>query len=66
MLRKQIDLANKLGFTAKAGSELEYFIFQNSFQEAAENCYKDLKPAGWYIEDYHSLQGTRVEHFNDC
>jgi glutamine synthetase len=64
MLRKQVNLANELGFTAKAGSELEYFIFQNSFQEAAENGYKDLKPAGWYIEDYHSLQGTRVEHFN--
>ena len=39
-------------------------IFQNSYQEAAENGYKDLNPAGWYIEDYHSLQGTRVEHFN--
>ncbi|MEC7886478.1 MAG: glutamine synthetase family protein [SAR324 cluster bacterium] len=64
MLRKQVDLANELGFTAKAGSELEYFIFQNSFQEAAEKGYNDLKPAGWYIEDYHSLQGTRVEHFN--
>ena len=55
MLRKQVDSAKELGFIAKAGSELEYFIFQNSFQEAAENGYTELKPAGWYVEDYHSL-----------
>ncbi|MBS1255730.1 MAG: Glutamate--isopropylamine ligase [Deltaproteobacteria bacterium] len=64
MLRSQIDAADKMGFSAKAGSELEYFIFQNSFQEAAENGYSELKPAGWYIEDYHILQGTREENYN--
>ena len=64
ILRNQIQAAEKMGFTAKAGSELEYFIFQNSYQEAAENGYSKLKPAGWYIEDYHILQGSREENFN--
>ena len=64
MLVSQIEEAKKLGFTAKAGSELEYFIFQNSYQEASETGYQQLKPAGWYIEDYHALQGAREENFN--
>ena len=64
MLVSQIEEARKLGFTAKAGSELEYFIFQNSYQEASETGYQQLKPAGWYIEDYHALQGAREENFN--
>jgi len=64
LLRKQIDKAEKLGYAAKAGSELEYFIFENSYRDAAEGGYANLKPAGWYIEDYHTLQGTREESFN--
>ena len=64
MLVSQIEEGKKLGFTAKAGSELEYFIFQNSYQEASETGYQQLKPAGWYIEDYHALQGAREENFN--
>ena len=42
MLVSQIEEAKKLGFTAKAGSELEYFIFQNSYQEASETGYQQL------------------------
>src|SRR4029453_12608524 len=64
MLRRQIDMANALGFTAKAASELEYFIFQDSYRDAAGKNYQDLTPAGWYIEDYHALQGAREEAFN--
>ncbi|TWU14630.1 Glutamine synthetase [Symmachiella macrocystis] len=64
LLQKQIEQAEKLGYAAKAGSELEYFIFENSYRDAAEGGYANLKPAGWYIEDYHTLQGTREESFN--
>ena len=31
MLRKKVDSADELGFTAKASAELEYFIFKYSF-----------------------------------
>jgi glutamine synthetase len=64
LLRRQIDEANRLGFLALAASELEYFIFNDSYRDAAANGYADLEPVGWYIEDYHALQGSREEHFN--
>jgi glutamine synthetase len=64
MLRRQIAQAAQVGFTAKAASELEYFIFQDSYRAAATQNYQNLTPAGWYIEDYHALQGAREEAFN--
>ncbi|MCH8829958.1 MAG: glutamine synthetase, partial [Planctomycetes bacterium] len=64
LLRRQIERAASMGFEARAGSELEYYLFETPFREAAESDYRDLKPAGWYIEDYHILQGTREEEFN--
>jgi len=64
LLKKQIDKANQMGYTAKAGSEIEYYIFNNTYRDASANKYQDLEPVGWYIEDYHALQGTREEFFN--
>ena len=64
MLRKQIDKAARAGFSAMAASELEYFIFEDSYREASERGYSGLTPVGWYSEDYHLFQGTREEFFN--
>jgi glutamine synthetase len=64
MLRRQIERAEAAGYTTKAASELEYFLYEDSYRDAATKRYRDLTPAGWYIEDYHLLQGTREEHFN--
>lgn len=64
MLKDQIDRAANLGFDALAGSELEYYILRNSYRDAAGRDYRDLEAAGWYIEDYHVLQGAREESFN--
>ncbi|MEO8456564.1 MAG: glutamine synthetase family protein [Chloroflexota bacterium] len=64
ILRRQLDAAAALGFTAKAASELEYFIFDDSYKGAAEKRYANLTPAGWYLEDYNILQGTREERYN--
>src|SRR3972149_748840 len=64
ILKKQIAAAAAMGFRAMAGSELEYYLFQNSYRDAATRNYSGLEPAGWYIEDYHALQGTREEPFN--
>ncbi len=63
ILRNQIAQLNELGFQSSAASELEYYLFENDFREANELKYDDLKPAGWYLEDYHILQGTRTEFF---
>ncbi len=64
LLRAQTEQARELGFDAYAASELEYYIFQQSYRQAAELDYRGLQPAGWYLEDYHILQGTRTEPFN--
>ncbi len=64
ILRHQIEQLRQAGFSAKAASELEYFLFQDSYQAAASKKFQDLTPAGWYIEDYHALQGARTEAFH--
>jgi len=64
LLRGQIERANEQNFTIKAASELEYFLFNHSYKAARDQGYRTLEPAGWYIEDYHILQGTREEAFN--
>lgn len=63
MLLRQIEKAQALGFESAAASELEYYLFEDGYRAAFEQHYHDLKPAGWYLEDYHILQGTRTEKF---
>jgi glutamine synthetase len=63
ILRKQIEAARGSGLTGLAASELEYYLFQNSYREAAADGWMNIEPAGWYLEDYHILQGTRTEPF---
>ena len=63
ILRHQIQSAGALGFTCQAASELEYYLFDDSYRAAFEKSYHSLQPSGWYLEDYHILQGSRNEHF---
>ncbi len=63
ILRRQLGAAAALGFSVKAASELEYYIFRDSYRQAHEKGYAGLEPMGWYLEDYHILQGTREESF---
>ncbi len=63
ILRKQLAAANKTGFNCFAASELEYYLFENTYRKASKKNYHNLKPVGWYLEDYHILQGTRTEPY---
>ncbi|MBK9746076.1 MAG: glutamine synthetase [Chloroflexi bacterium] len=63
IVRKQLDTAAKSGYQVMAASELEYYAYEDSYRKAAEKEYNHLQPLGWYIEDYHMLQGTRQEKF---
>ncbi|UCC53312.1 MAG: glutamine synthetase, partial [Anaerolineaceae bacterium] len=63
MLHRQLERAAAMRYSAKAGSELEYYIFEDSYREAYDKGYANLKTAGWYLEDYHMLQGMREEKF---
>jgi glutamine synthetase len=63
ILRRQVAAAQELGYDSFAASELEYYLYRNTYRDAAQMGYRDLEPAGWYLEDYHILQGTRNESF---
>jgi glutamine synthetase len=64
VLRRQIAAARKMGYAAYAGTELEHYLFRTSYRQAAQQDYRNLEPAGWYLEDYHMLQGMRTEGFH--
>src|SRR5213075_1888548 len=61
ILRRQIGLSKYQCFAA---TELEHYLFRTSYRDASQKGYRDLEPAGWYLEDYHILQGTRTESFH--
>ncbi|MEM9202893.1 MAG: glutamine synthetase family protein [Actinomycetota bacterium] len=63
ILRRQIDRLTEAGFHAAAASELEFFLFRTSYRDAHRTGYRDLEAAGWYVEDYHLLQASRVEDY---
>jgi glutamine synthetase len=63
ILRRQLDQAAELGYECFAASELEYYLFENNYRDASDRHYQDLKPRGWYLEDYQILQSTRIEDF---
>ncbi len=63
ILRRQVSAAAEAGFQLKAGSELEFFLYRDSYAEADRKGYSGLSPAGWYVEDYHLLQAARVEDY---
>ena len=64
ILRRQVEAAARLGYTGFAGTELEHYLFRTSYRDAARQEYRGLEPAGWYLEDYHILQGSRTEAFH--
>lgn len=64
VLRRQVDAAAAQGFTVKAATELEYYLYRSTYAEAAARGYRSLDPAGWYLEDYQLLPGARTEDVN--
>jgi glutamine synthetase len=61
VLRRQVERAREAGFITTGASELEFFVFRESYESAAAKRYEELATFGNYIEDYHVLQGTKVE-----
>jgi glutamine synthetase len=55
VLRAQVARAEELGFSPMLASELEFFLFRESYAEAHELHYRDLTPSVPYILDYHVL-----------
>jgi len=61
ILKRQLERLARKGYVAKAASELEFYIFEDSFDGARQKAYKGVKPAGWYFEDYHIFQTSKEE-----
>lgn len=61
MLQTQLAKLAERGFTAKGGSEIELYVFDESYESLRQKHYAAPKTAGHYIEDYHVFQGTKEE-----
>ena len=61
ILKRQVDRAAKAGLTVKAGSEFEYYVLRDTWQDIADNGYAIPRRFGTYNEDYHLLQATKAE-----
>ena len=61
MLRRQVERAVGQGFVVKAGTEFEFYVTSDSYEEMAEKGYNDIERVGYYNEDYHLLQATKLE-----
>ena len=61
ILQRQLQRLSERGWTAKMGSELEFFLLGDDYAGAHAKGYRDLTRSQRYIEDYHVLSGTFVE-----
>ncbi|PCI41114.1 MAG: glutamine synthetase [Rhodospirillaceae bacterium] len=61
ILKKQIARLEDLGMKAYMATELEFFLFKESFEEAQESGYRNLTPSSAYNEDYNIFQTTKEE-----
>jgi glutamine synthetase len=58
VLQRQVERAVERGYLPMFGSELEFYLFKESFTEAHDKHYRDLTPTIPYILDYHILATT--------
>ncbi len=61
VLQAQVDRAAERGWTAFAGTELEFIVFDDTYEQAWDARYRDLTPSNQYNVDYSLLGTTRVE-----
>jgi glutamine synthetase len=61
MLQRQLEQAREMGFSVMGGTEIELYLFDETYESARGKRYAGLQPAGSYVEDYHLFQGTKEE-----
>jgi glutamine synthetase len=61
VLKRQVERAAAMGLVPRVGSELELYVFDETYESAHRKGYKAMQSAGWYTEDYHILQTTKEE-----
>ncbi len=61
ILKAQVARLAQRKMRALFASELEFYLFDETYESARRKRYADLATAGQYIEDYHILQTTKEE-----
>ncbi|MGD0198582.1 MAG: glutamine synthetase family protein [Solirubrobacteraceae bacterium] len=61
ILRRQLARLAQRGWSANAGTELEFIVHRDSYEEAWRKGYRELVPANLYNVDYSLLGTARVE-----
>ncbi len=61
ILKKQLARLGDRKLRAYCATELEFYLFDESFEAIAEKRFHNPKTAGTYIEDYHIFQTTKEE-----
>tara|TARA_R110002049_G_scaffold117332_2_gene270443 strand:+ start:17848 stop:19212 length:1365 start_codon:yes stop_codon:yes gene_type:complete len=61
VLKKQIARLEELGFSAMMATELEFFLFEQSFDVLRKQGFRNMEPISAYNEDYNILQTTKEE-----
>jgi glutamine synthetase len=63
VLIAQYERAQQMGFTPLFASELEFYLYKESFAQAHDQDYRNLTPTIPYILDYHVLATTMDEQY---
>jgi glutamine synthetase len=63
VLIAQYERAHEMGYTPLFGTELEFYLYKESYAEAHEKDYSGLTPTIPYILDYHILATTMDEAY---
>lgn len=61
ILQRQVARLAAMGYTAKMASELEFYLFRDTYEDARGRHYHHMTPYGTYIQDYHILATTKEE-----
>ena len=61
LLKAQVARLEDLGMRAFLASELEFYLFDETYESARQKRYGDLATAAQYIEDYHIFQTSKEE-----
>jgi len=61
ILRRQLEALEEERMSAFVGTELEFIVFEDTYEQAWDNDYRDMTPANRYNVDYSILGGSKVE-----
>jgi glutamine synthetase len=62
ILQRQVDAAAAMGLLPMVASEIEFYLFHDTYDEAHDKGYRGLRPHSPWLEDYHILQTTKDEY----